>query len=158
MASPLVFYKDPKRKSRELFKVVIILTLCVLTWFLLPSTFVYLFFGFLFLVGSYLLFSLLRNKPTVIINQDGIKNNTNAMGIVSWQLIKGFEIKKGINFVALVIMLQDQEAFFKDKNSLVKGLMKSNIQRFGSPVVIAETEFNVSLPEVIQMIETYRNQ
>jgi len=123
----------------------------------LPSIMTYIFFGLFIFMGCYLMNTYLKNEPSVIVSKSGIRSSVNGVGTISWKFIAGFDIVSGINFEALVILLKDQETFFQDKNSIVKNLMKSNTRRFGSPAVIPETEFHVSLPEAIEMIEKYRN-
>lgn len=91
-----------------------------------------------------------------MVNDQGITTSANGVGMISWEFVDGFTIKDGINFQALVIMLNDEEAFFKDKNNIVKKMMKSNLHRFGSPAIIPSTEFHLPLSEVIDMIENYR--
>ncbi len=91
-----------------------------------------------------------------MVSNQGITTAANGVGMISWEFIDGFAIKDGINFKALVILLNDHEAFFKDKNNIVKNLMKSNLHRFGSPAIIPSTEFHLPLPEAIDMIENYR--
>jgi hypothetical protein len=156
MKAPLLFYRDPKRRKRELFFSVLIILISVAMILFWSSLFVYIFFGLFTFVGCYLLNVYAKNKPSVIVNGQGITSSTNGVGMISWEFVDGFEIKDGINFQALVIMLNDDEAFFKDKNKIVINLMKSNLHRFGSPAIIPATEFHLSLSETIEMIENYR--
>jgi hypothetical protein len=156
MTAPLLFYKDKKFRRKQILLSILIMVSSGFTIYLMPIITVCILFGLFFSVGSFIFYSFITNKPTVIVNEEGIKNNANGMGSVAWKYITGFEIKKGINFKAIVIKINDEEGFFKDKSKLTKGLMKTNVKRFGSPVVIPESEFNIAMPQAIQMIEKYR--
>ena len=92
-----------------------------------------------------------------MISDNGITTAVNGVGVIPWEFINGFSIGKGINFEALVILLNDEEAFFQGKNTFVKRLMQSNIRRFGSPAIIPASEFHVSLPEVVEQLKAYQN-
>ncbi|WP_298515822.1 STM3941 family protein [uncultured Kordia sp.] len=157
MKTPLLFYRNPKRRKKELFFSVLIIVISVAAILFLASAFVYIFFGIFTFVGLYLLNAYAQNKPSVIVSEEGILCSVNGVGMISWEFVDGFTIKSGFNFEALVIVLKDQEVFFRDKNSMVKNLMKSNVRRFGSPAIIPETEFHVSLQNAMGMIENYRN-
>ncbi|MFK7749584.1 MAG: STM3941 family protein [Kordia sp.] len=157
MKTPLLFYRDAKRRNRELFFSVLIILISVVAILFWSSIFVYIFFGLFTFVGCYLLNVYAKNKPSVIVDKRGITSTANGVGMISWEFITDFTLKDGINFEALVILLNDEAAFFKDKSNIVKRLMKSNRQRFGSPVIIPATEFHLPLSEAIEMIKNYRN-
>ncbi|MBC8756539.1 hypothetical protein H2O64_17840 [Kordia sp. YSTF-M3] len=155
MKAPLLFYKDKKFRRKQIMLSMLIMVSSGFTIYFAPTMTVRIIFGLFFIVGSFIFYSFTANKPTVIVNDEGIRSTTNGMGIIAWKYITGFEIKKGINFKAIVITINDEDDFFKDKSNLAKGLMKTNIKRFGSPVIIPESEFNVSMLEAIEMIEAY---
>jgi hypothetical protein len=52
--------------------------------------------------------------------------------------------------------MKNTEEFLSKKNKVVSLLMRSNIKTLGSPVVIAENEFDQSLHEVVLKIEEFR--
>lgn len=112
-------------------------------------------FSIFILVSTISLIKIIFNKPTVVINSEGIRNNTNMMGLIEWQHVKDFEIKTVMNRKILVINLNDQEAFLKSKNPIARTLMKTNINKLGSPAAIGELEFNEPLENVINKINTY---
>lgn len=156
MTEPLLFYRNKKFRRKQIMLSILIMVLSAFMIYVVPTLTMYILFGLFFSVGSFIFYSFITNKPTVIVNEEGIKNGANGMGSIAWKYITGFEIKKGINFIAIVIKINDEEDFFKDKSKLAKGLMKTNVKRFGSPVIIPESEFNVPLLEAIEMIEKYR--
>ncbi|WP_430412265.1 STM3941 family protein [Kordia sp.] len=113
----------------------------------------YVFFGFLFLLGACGLFRLALRKPTGIVTDDGITSNGNEVGFIPWEFITGFKIEEGINFTAIVIMLTKQERFLKDKSNIFTKIMHVNVKRFGSPIVLSESLFHVSLEKVKMSLE-----
>lgn len=153
---PLFFYQQRKHTIRQVIVSIVLLIVSGSMLYAFLGILCYIFFGFLFLLGSYGLFRLSLNKPTVIVNSEGIKSNLNNFGFIPWEFIVGFEIKEGINFTAIVIILTNQDEFFKNKGSLVTKIMNVNIARFGSPMVLSESFFNVPLLKVIQLLQHYK--
>ena len=109
------------------------------------------------LLSLKMLFDALMDKATVIVDSDGIRNNTNGMGLIRWQYIIDFEIKTILRNELLVVNVRDSELLLNEKNLITKVLMKANVKKLGSPVIISEKEFDSSLLEVIERIETYKN-
>ncbi len=112
-------------------------------------------FSIFILVSIISLIKVILNKPNVVIDSQGIRNNTNMMGLIEWEFISDFEIKTVMKRKILVINLNDQEAFLKSKKPISRTLMKTNINKLGSPAAIGEFEFNESLENVITKIKTY---
>lgn len=112
---------------------------------------------FLLGYGFYSLKRIISNAETVVVNEKGISSRVNKMGLVKWEYIKAFEIKDAINSKVLVVYINDHEKLLSEMNRVSKILMKTNIKRLGSPVIIPESEFNDSLYEVKKRIEEYKN-
>lgn len=110
---------------------------------------IFVFSGIVFLYVSTI------NSP-IEVNSEGIKNNTNGMGLIKWEFINGFEIKKGINGNFLVANIVNQEKLLREVNSVSRFLMKTNIKPLGSPVVISEETFNEPLESVLCKIKAFQ--
>ena len=156
----LKFYKPKSQriKSGALFGISLIVSFLMLVLRIMEESY---FSGFVFLVltaaCSVSLISIILNKPTVIIDANGIRNNTNMMGLVKWEYIDDLEIKTVMYRQLLVIKLNNQEVFLKSKNLFSRTLMKTNINSIGSPVAIGAFEFDEPLEIVLEKIIAYRN-
>jgi len=156
----LKFYKPKSQriKSGALFGISLIVSFLMLVLRIMEESY---FSGFVFLVltaaSSVSLISIILNKPTVIIDANGIRNNTNMMGLVKWEYIDDLEIKTVMYRPLLVIKLNEQESFLKSKNLFSRTLMKTNINSLGSPVVIGASEFDEPLEIVLEKIIAFRN-
>jgi hypothetical protein len=153
------FYKSRKNKITEifigLFLVAIPLKLA-LTQYKNKAYFPVIFFVILIVFGLLLFLRNMRSKKTLLLNEQGIICRTNAIGLVEWKFIEGLEIVKASQSRILVFKITNTEELLSQKNKAVALLMRSNIKPLGSPVVIAENEFNQSLEEVIIAIEAFR--
>lgn len=108
--------------------------------------------------GFYLLIKLLINADTVTVNTNGILSQVNGRGSIEWKFIEGLEISKAIHSKVLVVKVKDLDNLFKTVNKVSKKLMKTNIKRYGNPVVIPQSEFNEPLENVKERIENYKNR
>lgn len=153
------FYKSRKNKIIEifigLFLVAIPLKLAM-TQYKNKAYFPVIFFVILIVFGLLLFLRNLRSKRTLILNDQGISCRTNAIGLVEWKFIEGLEIVKASQSRILVFKIKNTEELLSQKNKAIALLMRSNIKPLGSPVVIAENEFDQSLEEVIIAIEAFR--
>jgi hypothetical protein len=153
------FYKSRKNKIIEifigLFLVAIPLKLAM-TQYKNKAYFPVIFFVILIVFGLLLFLRNLRSKRTLILNDQGISCRTNAIGLVEWKFIEGLEIVKASQSRILVFKITNTEELLSHKNKAIALLMRSNIKPLGSPVVIAENEFDQSLEEVIIAIEAFR--
>ncbi|MEN9443072.1 MAG: hypothetical protein RLZ33_3149 [Bacteroidota bacterium] len=153
------FYKSRKNKITEiiigLFLVAIPLKLA-LTQYKNKAYFPVIFFVILIVFGLLLFLRNMRSKKTLLLNEQGIVCRTNAIGLVEWKYIEGVEIVKASQSRILVFKITNTEELLSQKNKAVGLLMRSNIKPLGSPVVIAENEFDQSLDDVILKIEAFR--
>lgn len=153
------FKKNNKRYGRSRILSVFSSLLAIVTILLgiliksTPATIfgvIYLGFGIYLIVRSY------SKKDTVIVNKEGIYTYVNGAGLIPWEFIEGFKIKKAVNNTCLVIKVNDVEKLLSTKNKVSQKLMKSNIKCLGSPVVIPYSEFYESLILVQDKLEEYR--
>jgi hypothetical protein len=156
----LSFTKSTKAKTKD--KLLSILLVIVLFFMVFNSyndnSKVALTIFSLLLIGSFvLLFKALSNKNTVVVNKEVIFNHTNGMGLTKWKFITGFEISNIRNAQILIIKINDFEELLSQKNGISRKLMKSNINKLGSPVLIMGSEFDQELTLVKDKLEKYRD-
>jgi hypothetical protein len=153
------FHKSQKKKIAEiligLFLVLAPLKLALMQY-KNKAYFPVVIFVILSVFGLLLLVRNLRSKKTLILNEQGIICRTNAIGLVEWKYIEGVQISKASQSKMLVFNMKNTDEFLSKKNKVVSLLMRSNIKPLGSPVVIAENEFDQSLDEVVLKIEAFR--
>lgn len=154
-----IFYKSAKNKIIELIISIVLIALplkLALTQYKNKAYFPVIFFVILIVFGLLLFLRNMRSKKTLLLNEQGIICRTNAIGLVEWKFIEGLEIVKASQSRILVFKITNPEELLSQKNKAVALLMRSNIKPLGSPVVIAENEFNQSLDEVVLKIEDFR--
>lgn len=154
------FNKNRKSKIRGLILSIFTSLLAIVMIFLgiqsQSNSIVIIFTGFLAL-GIYLITKSIQTSDTVIVNKVGISSKVNGMGLITWEFIESFEIKKAVNTTVLVINVNDSEKLLSTINKASQKLMKSNIKRLGSPVVIPQSEFHEPLEVSLSKIEKYKN-
>lgn len=154
-----IFYKSSKNRIIELILSIVLIAIplkLAMTQYKNKAYFPVVFFVILIVFGLLLFLRNLRSKKTLILNEQGIVCRTNAIGLVEWKFIEGLEIVKASQSRILVFKITNTEELLIQKNKAVTLLMRSNINPLGSPVVIAENEFDQSLEEVIIAIEAFR--
>ncbi len=153
----LRFQKNQKSKKREVLKASFIILFAILI-LLIQSNQTTMILSTIFLIlGIYLIYSSLKNKDTVVVSEKGILSSVNGMSLIKWVHIRDFEIKKAVNVNVLVVNVSDTDKLLNEMNKVSKQLMRTNIKKLGSPVIIPESEFNNSLEEVKSKIENYKN-
>ncbi len=154
------FKKNKKYKRKEMIKggFVLILSVAMLIYGVHSNSLINIIvFTGILVLGLYLIYNSFKNNDTVIINEKGISSSTNGMGLINWKYIEDFEIKKAFNTNVLVVKVNDLEKLLSEMSKVSKQLMKSNIKKLGSPVIIPESEFNEPLDKVKDRIEKYKN-
>ena len=151
-----------KKSNRNIIKEIILLIMIIsLSIFMIitfeGSTTVFLFLPLILISLFFLIATAInRNKPTVIVDSNGIKSKVNGMGIVEWKFVQEIKIVKGIRTTFLVVKINEVDDFLKNKSKISQKLMKSNIGRLGSPCVIPETQFEKPLVNVVNEIKRYQ--
>lgn len=156
-----IFYKSAKNRLTELVIAVVLTVLplkLALTQYKNKSYFPVIFFTTLLIFGLLLLLRNLRSKKTLTLNEQGIVCRTNAIGLVEWKYIEDIVIVKASHSNVLVFKVNNTEELLNKKNKAIALLMRSNIKPLGSPVVIAENEFDQPLEEVVVKIKEFQEQ
>jgi len=154
----LRFKKNRKSIKREIMKAIMVIILAILILVLQSDQIAMVIISTaLVILALFLIYNSLKNKNTVIVNKNGILSRTNGMSLIKWEYIESFEIRKAVNAVVLVVKVNDIDKLLSEMNKISKQLMKSNIKKLGSPVIIPESEFNDSLTNAKDKIEEYKN-
>ena len=111
------------------------------------------FFGFL---GVMYLFKLRDRKPGLVIDENGIIDNSGglAAGFIPWTDIEKISIEKVMKQQFLVIAVKNPEFYIDNQKSLLKKKgMQYNLSSYGSPIAISTNTLNCKLPELLNLLE-----
>jgi hypothetical protein len=113
-----------------------------------------LFFG---LTGAISIGKLLDTRPGLIINDQGIQDNSSGVagGFLAWEQIVGIETKqvKGQSFVQ--IFLKDPEQYLAQAKGWRKQLQKLNYEWYGTPINISANSLIISHSELRHILTTH---
>ncbi len=120
------------------------------------TTWIIWFFLLIFVI--YAVIHAARNKPTLIIDNSGMTDNSslNSSGRIEWDQIKSVEIRSGINMRFLCFDFFDENKVLDKTNVFKRILMKSNIKRLGTICAIPEISLNENLDSVLTDINNLR--
>lgn len=111
------------------------------------------FFG----VCSYFIFKKVFDKKSgLIIDKNGITNNSNAtsIGLVKWTDIIGIRALEVVNQKFVMIDVSNPEHYIElKKNGIGKMAMKANYKKYGSPISITANSLKSDFNEVREIIE-----
>lgn len=110
-----------------------------------------IFFGAVGLYGFYKLFD---SKPGLIIDKEGIHDNSNASSahLIKWKQIKGIKIEQVMSTKFILIDIHDPEDFIESTKGLKKRLMKGNYMKYGTPISIISNSLNCNTDYLFKII------
>ena len=116
-----------------------------------------LFFG---LCGIYGLIKLLDSRPGLVINKEGLLDNSSAVSghLIRWQDIKGFEVEEIKNTKLLFILVNDPQKFLENASRFNRFWMKMNLKTYGTPISISSNALQCNFDELLVMIENEMNR
>lgn len=154
----ILFTRNAQHAKRE--KILTVITVLMGMWMIIQSIsygaiLPVVFFGAITGLGVNHWIKIIKNKPSVIVNERGITSKTNFMGLVSWDHITGFELKQIGRSVLLVVLVRDSKKVLNERSWMARILMSTNTKRLGSPVVIPASEFDRPMEEVFDIVDGY---
>ncbi|MGJ1285084.1 STM3941 family protein [Sphingobacterium spiritivorum] len=111
------------------------------------------FGGACFFIGR----KLFDNKPGLIIDENGITDNTNAtsVGLIEWTDITGIEIAQVMSNKFLIIHISTPEKYLsRAKNMFAKKSMQMNNKTYGSPISIISQSLKIDFKELENLIRS----
>lgn len=112
-----------------------------------------LFFGAGFIIIFKKLFS---GKPALILNDDGITDNTSAtsVGLIEWGDVIGVNTFVISSTKLLVLEVNDPEKYInRSKSGISKRALQHNFRRYTSPVVLNVNNLAMKYDKVVELIE-----
>ncbi|MBD3638860.1 MAG: hypothetical protein HUJ25_16020 [Crocinitomicaceae bacterium] len=96
----------------------------------------------------------------VTINKEGILDTSSSIsiGLIKWKDVTSVDKDESMAAGLLIIHVKNQNEYLKKaKNSAIERLLKQNLRKFDTPVVIEAKYLDCSLEELIDtVIERYR--
>jgi hypothetical protein len=100
--------------------------------------------------------NLFDKKWGLIINKNGITDNSNAtsVGLIKWTDIIGIRVVQEFSQKFIMIDVLNPEDYIELKNNRIgKMAMKVNYNKYGSPISITANSLKISFAELISLIE-----
>lgn len=118
----------------------------------------YLGIAFFGLSEMFIFWNLLNSKPALILNSEGIINNSHVGGgyLIRWKNIKSLKISSINNQRMIEIGLKDDDEIFNQVNFLFRKWMKLNGRFMGTPTFIPAVMIKMNLDEVLHLIREHK--
>ena len=116
-----------------------------------------LFFGIL----SILLFiKLFDKKPGLIIDKEGVTDNTNSssVGLIRWSEITGITTKKIASTQFILLQVKNPEEYISKAGRLKKLSLRQNLNSYGTPITLTSVGLNCTFSELERLILESYNQ
>jgi hypothetical protein len=109
------------------------------------------FFG---LAGLYIFYKLFDTKPGLIIDDEGIYDNSSAAAghMIRWERIKGLRIEQVASTKFILIDIENAEQFVEGAHGIRKKLMWSTYKMYGTPVSIASASLSCDIDALYTLI------
>ncbi|MBI1306441.1 MAG: hypothetical protein GC181_07495 [Bacteroidetes bacterium] len=113
-----------------------------------------LFFGS---TGIYGLLKLFDFKPGLVINKDGLLDNSSALSgqLIKWIDITGFEIGNVQKTRFLLIYVSNPDYYVNQASRYKQKWMNASQKMFGTPLSISSTALKCNFDELVEMIRIY---
>lgn len=111
-----------------------------------------------FLLGSlgivFGIVKLIQNKPSLIINDEGIYDNSSAagFGLITWESITAVEIISIHRVEMILIFVNNQEELMARVNWFRQLLFKISISTYGTPIGISTNTMNIEINPLYDII------
>jgi hypothetical protein len=109
------------------------------------------FFG---LAGLYIFYKLFDTKPGLVIDKDGIYDNSSAAAghLIKWERITGLKVEQVMSTKFILIDIDNPEQFMEGVNGIKKRLMWSTYKMYGTPTSISSSTLSCDFDELFQII------
>ena len=113
-----------------------------------------LFFG---AIGTYGIRKMFDKKVGLIIDENGITDNSNAssIGLIEWNDISEIKTEQVMSTKFLLIKVKNPEKYIeKAKSGMKARLMKTNLKMYGTPLSITSNTLKYDFNELEKLIQT----
>jgi len=108
----------------------------------------------------YILYKFFDKKPGLIINDDGIIDNSHyaSVGLISWSKIKGIRTRQFKSTKFLLIDVSNPKEFIERKSRFKASLMKINLKMYGTPLSITSNSLNYNFDDLEKLLHKEWNR
>ena len=114
-----------------------------------------IFFGLALIFG---IKKLLDRKAGLIIDENGITDNSNAssIGLIKWEDISGIKTKQILSAKFLLIEVKNPKEYIERTNNRMKTkLMQANMDSYGTPLSITSNTLKYDFEQLEKLIKKY---
>jgi hypothetical protein len=110
------------------------------------------FFG---ICGLYIFYKLFDNEPGLVINNDGIYDNSSAAAghLIKWERVTGLRIENVMSTKFILIDIENPEQFMDEAGGVKKKLLWGTYKMYGTPTSIASTALSCNFDELFTIID-----
>ena len=110
---------------------------------------------FFSLTGAYAMYKILDKRPGLVIDQDGIYDNSSAaaIGLIPWNEIEYFQKAEIASTKFLVIYVKNPEVFIERATGWKKNGLKRTMNMYGSPLAISSTVVKYSFNDMEKLFK-----
>jgi hypothetical protein len=113
--------------------------------------------GFFGLCGIFVLFKLFDGSPGLILDREGIIDNSSgvAAGRVAWRDIRDIQVVSVSGQCFLAFVVGEPEKYLGKGNFVKRWFVKMNYRMYGTPVFISANSLKVKLDDLEQQIRDF---
>ncbi len=110
--------------------------------------------------GIYGMIKLFDQKYGLIINKDGITDNTNAssVGLINWADISSIETKQVMSTKFLLIFIKNPHIYLNRTTGLKRKLLQANMNMYGTPLSIIANSIKCNFDDLEKLINANFNE
>lgn len=114
--------------------------------------------GFFGLCGFYGLLKLFNSSPGLVLDREGIIDNSSAIaaGRVAWREIRDIRVMSVSGQRLLAVIVDDPERYLDRGNVLGRMFVKMNYKLYGTPIFISSHALKVKFEELEKQIQDFR--
>lgn len=112
------------------------------------------FFGFGFV---YIMYRIIKKKPSLVVNQDGIIDNSSAIsvGLIKWYEIEELFIYVFLGQKFLGIVPKDYQGFIANINPIKRKIIQINKGMVKAPINITQNTVSIPLEQIAEYAKAY---
>ena len=112
-----------------------------------------IFFG---LCLIYIIYKAFDKKPGLIVNANGITDNSNfaSVGLIEWSEIIGIRTQQIMSTKFILIDVLNPEKFIQKSSKYKASLMKANLKMYGTPLSITSNSLTYNFEKMESLLKT----
>lgn len=110
------------------------------------------FFG---MCGAYGFFKIFDNKPGLILNDEGLYDNSSAVSghFIKWSEIIRLDVEQVQSTKFVLIYVSKPNDYFAQANKFKRFWLRANDKMYGTPLSISATSLQCDFDELLELIE-----